>query len=441
MGMSRADVIGLGKSGMAAVKALHRRGWQVTVFDRAETPALRQAGSHLTDLGVRVHLGVDYSPRATADLVVVSPGVPWNHPGLRAARAQGSEVIGEVQLAWRWLAPCPWIAVTGTNGKTTTTALVGRIFTEAGLYAPVCGNIGYPVSELLSGPPPDWVIAELSSFQIESAQALSPRIAVWTTFSPDHLNRHGTLEAYAEIKAGLLRRSHQSILNGDDAYLHQHLQDWPEAVWTSLHEPAPVRVHAGQIVIEDEPLIEVAAVRLPGRHNLQNVLMAVAATWKAGIAPTAIAAGVRAFTGVPHRLEVVAEQQNIVFINDSKATNYDAALMGLEATEGPVVLICGGQSKQGDPEAWLRAIEERCSSVMLIGEAAGLFASWLAQRGYTPFVECGDIEHAVKLAWQAAQQAQARSVLFSPACASYDQFSNFEERGDCFRQLVHELLN
>ncbi len=438
--MSEVAVIGAGRSGQAAARALQARGWRVTIYDRGDTDALRATRSQLSLSGIDLQLAADYRPAQATDLVVVSPGVSWDHPGLVAARELGIAVTGEVGLAWELLPTCPWVGVTGTNGKTTTTALIGRIFAVAGLDAPVCGNIGRPVSELVHlKAPPDWIIAELSSFQIESALSVRPTVGVWTTFTPDHLNRHGTLEHYAAIKAGLLDRSASQVINGDDPYLLKRTADWPNLLWTSTHAPAPVYIADAQVYIEGQVVLPVAEIRLPGNHNLQNVLVAVATAYKAGIAIESIAQGVATFEGVAHRLEKVATREGVTFINDSKATNYDAAEVGLQATPLGAVLICGGQAKAGDAERWLAAIEERCAAVVLIGEASELFARWLRERDYAPVVSAQTLERAVPAAFELARTSSSGNVLLSPACASYDQFSNFEERGECFRALVKAL--
>lgn len=238
--MPTAHVIGLGRSGNAAARLLQRQGWQVTLSDRNTSAALESQKQPLVQAGIRVELGTDFAPDTAPDLVVVSPGVPWDIPPLEQARRLGIATIGEMELAWRNLQASPWVGITGTNGKTTTTALIAAIFQAAGLNAPACGNIGYAACELAlkqqqSPKPPDWVIAEISSYQIESATTLAPRIGIWTTFTPDHLNRHHTLENYYTIKAKLLNQAEIQILNGDDAYLRHHaIAQWPEACWTSV---------------------------------------------------------------------------------------------------------------------------------------------------------------------------------------------------------------
>ncbi len=374
--MQKAAVVGLGKSGFSVAKVLLAKGWSVSLWDGKDSPGLRSAIEAL-DSSVTVHLGQEFSPQESLHLVVVSPGVPWDHPGLTKARAQGIEVYGEVEFAWRTLPRCPWICVTGTNGKTTTTSLLAAIFKEAGLQAPAVGNIGTPATEIYWEDKPDLIVAELSSFQIEAAPTIEPDLAIWTTFTADHLNRHGTLEHYSQIKEGLAGRAKQVVLNGDDPYVRNLQSRWPKALLTSMKDPeAVVGIRDRWIQVQGKPILPTAEIQLPGQHNLQNILMAVAAAHLMGLDPTVIRTAIQKFAGVPHRLETVAQVQGVTFINDSKATNYDAALVALEAMEKPTILLAGGQSKAGDPTAWLSKIRDKTLGVVLFGEAAPLFSDF-----------------------------------------------------------------
>lgn len=455
--MPSAHVIGLGRSGIAAARLLHREGWQVTLSDRGHTAALEKLQQDLKQEGLCVLLNCAFDlEKLTAqslprpDLVVVSPGVPWNVPGLVAARTQGIETIGEIELAWRYLRDRPWVGITGTNGKTTTTALVAAIFQAAELKAPACGNIGYSACDLaLAAEPVDWVIAELSSYQLEATSTLAPQIGVWTTFTPDHLSRHGTIENYRDIKATLLHQSQYQVLNGDDPYLRKFgLEHWPEAWWTSINgktglpgTPAQgAYIENGWVKVQEESLFPLSAWKMPGLHNCQNLLLAVATAHLAGIEPSAIVEAVKTFPGVPHRLETILTWQGVTFINDSKATNYDAAQTGLAAVTAPVILIAGGEPKAGDDTGWLATIKAKAAAVLLIGEAVPIFAQRLREVGYSSYEIVETLERAVPRAATLAQEAKASTVLLSPACASFDQYQNFEQRGDHFRQLCQELL-
>ena len=445
----RVHVIGLGKSGVAAARLLQRNGWEVTLSDRSDSAHLKRQKQTLTQEGLTVQLGDEFTPDAAIDLVVVSPGVPWHIPPLDRARDLGIETIGEAELAWRYLADRPWVGITGTNGKTTTTALTAAIFQAAGFHAPACGNIGYAACELaLEKTLPDWVIAELSSYQIEASTRLAPHIGVWTTFTPDHLDRHKTLENYYAIKASLIDRASHIVINGDDPYLRNTAPNrWDQVHWTSLKGKAAIAplqptayIEDGWATFQGDPVVRVKALRMMGGHNRQNLLLAVAAARLAGIEPGAIAQAVADFSGVPHRLEHIGAWQGIDFINDSKATNYDAAEVGLRSVIAPTILIAGGEAKVGNDSAWLKQIQAKAAAVLLIGNAAAALAQRLDQVGYTTYEIVETMDRAVSRSTELAKQYGAKGVLLSPACASFDQYPNFEVRGDHFRQLCLEKL-
>ncbi|WP_088892759.1 UDP-N-acetylmuramoyl-L-alanine--D-glutamate ligase [Leptolyngbya ohadii] len=446
---SSAYVIGLGKSGIAAARLLKRQGWQVTLSDRGQSDALIALQQSLASEGITVALGNSLQPDpARMQRIVVSPGVPWDSPALVQARQMGIQTIGEIELAWQALSDRPWVGITGTNGKTTTTALIAAIFQAAGLNAPACGNIGYPACDLALLPDrPDWVIAELSSYQIESSASVAPQVGIWTTFTPDHLSRHKTLENYYSIKAHLLQQSQYQVFNGDDPYLRQAASQWQQAYWTSVSGKAnlpgdPDRgayIESGWAIVQGEPIVPVNALRMVGDHNQQNLLMAVLAARLAGIEKAAIETAIRIFPGVSHRLEQICTWNGIEFINDSKATNYDAAEVGLAAVDAPAILIAGGEAKAGEDQAWLDMIQRKAAFVLLIGSAASTFAARLQQINYASYEVVETMERAVTRSAELAQKLNAKVVLLSPACASFDQYANFEQRGDHFRQLCLAL--
>ena len=446
--MKTATVIGLGRSGIAAAKLLTKHGYTVTLSDSNNSPNLEIQKQQLETLGINVKLGDKFVP-TSEDLIVVSPGVPWDIAPLVKAREMGIDTIGEVELAWRYFQDIPWVAITGTNGKTTTTALVDAIFQAAGLETIGCGNIGFAACELaLLDTKPAWIIAELSSYQIESSQTLAPQIGVWTTLTPDHLARHQTVENYANIKAKLLRNSQQRILNGDDRYLYNlGKSDWQDATWTSVggkadlqgNPEAGIWIEANWVIFRGEKVLEADSLKMPGEHNLQNLLLAVGVAKLAGIENQAIAKAVANFPGVAHRLEYICTDAGVDYINDSKATNYDAADVGLSAVKAPAILIAGGAAKEGDDVAWLNTIHHKAAVVLLIGSAADRFADRLKSVGYPNFEIVETMANAVTRSRQLAQQYQAKVVLLSPACASFDQYDSFEQRGDDFRQLCKSL--
>ncbi|MGK7946469.1 MAG: UDP-N-acetylmuramoyl-L-alanine--D-glutamate ligase [Microcystaceae cyanobacterium] len=449
--MPNACILGLGRSGIAAAKLLKQNQYEVVLCDRSSSEKLQKDQKDLASQGIKVKLG--YSPTFDSedipDLIVVSPGVPWDIPSLVEARAKGITTIGEIELAWRSLKSFPWVGITGTNGKTTTTALVGAIFEKAGLNAPTCGNIGYAACELaLNQPRYDWIIAEISSYQIESSIQLSPQIGIWTTLTPDHLSRHHTLENYSKIKASLIKRSEQQILNADDPFLRQNaVEMFPEAYWTSIKgkDALPCDISRG-VYLEDnwigafgQLICPVNLFKMVGVHNQQNLLMAVGAARLAGIDKEAIIQTITSFSGVPHRLETICTVSGVQFINDSKATNYDAAEVGLASMNNPVILIAGGEGKKGDAQAWLKQIEEKAAYVLLIGEVASEFVQKLQSINYENYAIVETMDQAVQRSLALALEKEIKGVLLSPACASFDQYSSFEHRGDHFRQLCLAL--
>ncbi|MFM6024694.1 MAG: UDP-N-acetylmuramoyl-L-alanine--D-glutamate ligase, partial [Dolichospermum sp.] len=311
--MPEALIIGLGKSGVAAARLLKQEGWEVELCDSGTSPTLLKQQQELASEHITVKLKTtpEFTNSDLSKLIIVSPGVPWDIPILAQAREMGMETIGEMELAWRHLQDIPWVGITGTNGKTTTTALIAAIFQTAGLNAPACGNIGYAACEVAIQNlksqiqnRPDWIIGEISSYQIESSITLAPRIGIWTTFTPDHLARHKTLENYYHIKSKLLHNSQLQIFNGDDLYLRQlGLNHWPQAYWTSVKGREFLIGEKGfyiengwvmeKITATPQAIVEVSALRMVGEHNQQNLLMSVAAARLAGIDITAISQAVR----------------------------------------------------------------------------------------------------------------------------------------------------
>jgi UDP-N-acetylmuramoylalanine--D-glutamate ligase len=448
----KAYVIGLGRSGVAAARLLKKQGWETIISDRGTSQSLQARQSSLAEEGITVKL--EDTPTLdtlkTVDLVIVSPGVPWDIPILVRAREQNIPMYGEIELAWRSLKEIPWVGITGTNGKTTTTALCSALFEGAGFHAPACGNIGYAACELgLEETVLDWVIAEISSYQIESSQEIAPEIGIWTTFSPDHLERHYTLENYFGIKKSLLDRAQLKLINGDDPYLRSlEDQDWSNLHWTSIRGESQllgkpshgVYIEGEEVFAFGEKVLNVRDFPMVGEHNLQNLLLAVGAARLAGVEKSAIAQSILHFKGVPHRLEFICEIEGVPFINDSKATNYEAAGVGLSSVSPPVILIAGGQGKTGNDQHWFNLIEEKAHTVLLIGETASKFAQRLEEMNYYSYQIVETMERAVTTAVAMVKRQQGSVVLLSPACASFDQYENFEQRGDHFRSLCLDYL-
>ncbi len=430
-------VVGLARSGVAAALALHARGLEVIGSDAGgeDRPALAQAAGRLRDAGVEVRLdasGVDLAARART--LIKSPGVPQDAPAIRAARARGAVVIGELELAWR-LIPNDFIAVTGTNGKTTTTEWVGHVHREAGLPVAVAGNVGTAASSLAGELAGDvTVVCEASSFQLEDTVAFSPEVAVLLNLSADHLDRHGTYEEYVSAKLRIFFNQGNYDVAVAPAALG--VEDLGGCARRVLFGPGPgpeLSERADYLWWGEEPIVRVDEIGLPGAHNLQNAMATAAACLARGIAADAVAAGLRTFAGVRHRLEAVAANDGVTWVNDSKATNVASTIVALRAFEAPIHLIAGGRGKHQDFSPLAPLVAERCRAVYLIGEAAAELADALAPAG-VPLHQAGDLEHAVGLARGAAVAGEV--VLLSPACASYDQYPDFEARGDHFRALV-----
>jgi UDP-N-acetylmuramoylalanine--D-glutamate ligase len=380
------------------------------------------------------------------ELTIVSPGFPpYNY-----LVENSKNKISDYDLFLKENMFTIWIS--GTNGKTTTTALIEAIFQQAGVNGVACGNIGYAACELALESKQKklaWIIAEVSSYQIESSFQLAPEIGVWTTFTPDHLNRHKNLANYYEIKARLLKRCQHQIFNGDDSFLRNLglNNQWEDAYWTSVSGPQNligeaskgVYILDGWITAFGELIAPISLFKMAGKHNLQNLLMAIGAARLAGIEKGAIAEAISIFPGVPHRLELICSVRGVDYINDSKATNYEAAQVGLNSVDSPVILIAGGESKEGDEKPWIDKIKSKCAMVLLIGEAASLFADRLEKSGYQNYLIVETMDNAVIKAQELASKSKAKVVLLSPACASFDQYRSFEHRGDHFRELCLNL--
>jgi UDP-N-acetylmuramoylalanine--D-glutamate ligase len=403
-------VVGLARSGVAALEVLRARGVQARGVDRSrgdDTPAALE----------HVHA------------VVKSPGVPAEAPVVAAARERGLPVLGEVELAWR-LIPNEFIAVTGTNGKTTTTELIGHIHREAGRPVAVAGNVGTALSSLVGKLPADaTVVCEVSSFQLEDAVEFAPEGAVLLNLAPDHLDRHGTFEAYTQAKLRVF--AHQGNDDVAVAPLGLGVEDLggcARRVCFGDGPQAELSDRAGQLWWADEPLLGVEEIGLRGLHNRRNAMAAAAICLARGLEPDAVRAALRSFAGVEHRLEEVASLDGVLFVNDSKATNVASTLVALESFDTPIRLILGGQGK-GEDYAPLRApAAERCAGVYLIGEEAERLAAVVGGE------RCGTLERAVDAAASAARTGEI--VLLSPACASFDQFEDYEARGRAFKELV-----
>ncbi len=439
-------VVGLARSGAAAARLAAREGARVTVTDRQPASGLAEALAPLEGLSISLSLGGhDDRDFTSADLVVVSPGVPLTLPGIAAARRAGVPVVGEVELAYRLLGDVPVVAITGTNGKSTTTALTGRLFQED-RSAFVGGNLGTPLSELLlSGTRFDVAVIELSSFQLEGIERFRPRVGAILNVTPDHLDRYPGMAEYTAAKARLFANQQPgdvAVANErDPAALAAARATRGDVVTFGFGPRAPMAVRDdGEVVRWTGPTGEPERYRirsraLRGRHNRENAMAAVACARMMGVPGPAVQRGLDGFPGLPHRLELVSDRGGVEWVNDSKATNVDSTVVGLSAfpaTAPSVILLLGGRGKKA-PYAPLRPLfPGRVKALLTLGEDAPAVERELGD--LAPTESCGDLATAVARA--AALAVPGDVVLLSPACASYDQFRSYEERGETFRRLA-----
>jgi UDP-N-acetylmuramoylalanine--D-glutamate ligase len=435
-------VVGLGRSGMAAVELLCREGVCPTATDVKPPEEMPEIVARLEQLGVRygvqgreIFLG--------KDLIVLSPGVPADLGELAAVRERAAKVIGELELASKFLQGSI-IGITGSNGKTTTTALTGHILEHAGLPVQVGGNIGNPPTNMVSDSRDGkWNVLELSSFQLETIQQFRAPIAAVLNITPDHLDRHHTMEQYIAAKHRLLetqRSGDAVILNANDEQCRNMAGAAKgRVVWFSstgsVDEGASIQ---GDVIVYDgEVLMPLADIPLRGLHNAENVMAAAAAAHLAGVPLNAIAEAVRKFPGVEHRLEFVRTLDGVDYFNDSKATNVDATLKALDAFSGGLWVILGGRDKGSDYSVLRQPLASKAHAALLVGAASSKIADHLG--GAVEVVDCETIDGAVAVARRRAQPGD--TVLLAPACASFDQFSSYEHRGRRFKQLLNELAS
>lgn len=445
-----AVVIGTKRSGKAAAELLVKQGARVRVldaqdvspedraeFDRIGVPVLRQTAENLDEEG------------RTPDLIVLSPAAPFDLPMMVAARAHGIPVIGEVELASYFLRGRA-IGITGSNGKTTTTALAGHLLTECGIDCQVGGNIGTAVTSLIASSKDErWNVLELSSFQLETIAQFRCEIAACLNVTPDHLDRHHTFEKYAEAKGRLFetqRAGDAGVLNFDDRTCREYAERTAAGVnWFSSSREVPrgIYLRGAEIVFEGKPVLKRSQIRLRGLHNVENVMAAWLIAGLAGAPPEAIAAAVETFPGVEHRIEFVRQVAGVDYFNDSKATNVDATLKAVDAFDGRLWMILGGKDKGSDYLPLREPLMRKARGVLLIGApppysyaGAPLIREALADA--VPLTDCGTLAGAVAYAREHA--AAGDTVLLAPACASFDQFQSYEERGSVFKQLVKDLF-
>ncbi len=441
----RVLVVGLARTGIATALFCAARGAHVTATEGRAEGEVAEAAAKLRDAGCALELGGHRAETfLSQDLIVPSPGVPADHPFLAVARDANIQVWSEIELAWHFLRG-RLIAITGSNGKTTTTSLVGHILETAGVPTIIAGNIGTPlISRVMETSGQTVTVLEVSSFQLELIDKFRPDISLLLNLTPDHLDRHASLEAYARAKARIFENQVEAdaaILNADDPGAAQFAPSKPRIFWFSRSK----RVASGIFLRDDQILLrrdgsETVLLRrgeigLRGDHNVENVMAAAGAAFLAGVPPQKIAAGVRSFAGVEHRLEFVAQIRGVSFYNDSKATNVDATLKALDAFTGGLLVILGGKDKGGDFTLLREPLRRKAKFAFLIGAAAEKIRGHVS--GAVPSESVETIENAVRRAFQAAEPGD--TVLLAPACASFDQFHNYEHRGRVFKQRVRQL--
>jgi UDP-N-acetylmuramoylalanine--D-glutamate ligase len=442
----RVLVVGLARTGVATAWFCAARGAVVTATESRHEAEIGASVAQLRTAGIILELGGHQEATfLKQDLIVPSPGVPADSPLLVAARAAGVTIWSEIELAYRFLQG-KMIGITGSNGKTTTTSLVEHILRTAAFPTILAGNIGTPLISCVKDMTQTTVtVVELSSFQLEMTETFRPDISVFLNLTPDHLDRHGSMDSYAAAKARIFHSQTEqdaAVLNADDVAILPYAPKRPRVHWFSRKQSVKqgASVRGEEIVFRsgsgpDEMVMNRADVPLPGAHNLENVLAAVAATRLAGARPGAIAQGVKSFAGVEHRLEFVAEIKGVRYYNDSKATNVDATLKALDAFAGRILIILGGKDKGSDYTVLQQPLREKAVLALLIGAAAGKIERQIA--GSVAIDRAGTLTNAVERASQTARPGDI--VLLAPACASFDQFQNYEQRGQVFKDLVRRL--
>ncbi len=445
---TRILVVGLARTGLAAARFLHRRGARVRATDSAAAEALGPAAAELRAMGVDLELGGHRTESfESAELIVVSPGVPLTIAPLAAARRRGVPVIAEVELASRFIRE-PIVAVSGTNGKTTVTELIGRMLLASGRRVFVGGNIGRPlIGYVDEGAPAEVVVAEISSFQLDAVEGFRPAVGALLNITADHLNRYADMAAYARSKMRLFENqtaADLAVLNGGDPLIRGRAAALRARTLFYNHpDPAAAGARIEGTTLQlcppgREPVsLELASYRLPGPHNAENACAAALAALAAGATPEGIQAALNAFAGLPHRLEPVGSLAGVAFVNDSKATNVDAVRRALESFATPVILIMGGLDKGGHFGLLADPVRSRVKALVLIGAAAPAIRAALG--GLVPTVPAADMAAAVRAA--AERAAAGDVVLLAPGCASFDMYTDYEARGEDFRRRVRALIS
>ncbi len=452
-------VLGLGSSGISAAKLLKSEGKNVLILENNSNKKLIDISKKLKSEGINViildeplHIN-NFTPWIKRiNSIIVSPGIDWKHVTLEELRKKNINIKGEVELAWQRLSHIPSIGITGTNGKTTVTNMLNHVLKLNDLNTEMGGNCGQALSKIaLKSIQTDyqelnWLVLELSSYQIEGSPKVEPTIGIWTTFTPDHLERHNDMESYFEIKRSLLEKSSIRIYNSDDKNLCIKRKELPKGIWVGTKNQSSYSYHPkfwvdekGYIFEDQKQLFHTSILKIPGNHNLQNLLLVTAAAREIGLDQSSIATSINSFKGIPHRLEDLGRINNLDFYNDSKATNFDSSLIALKSITTPIILLAGGIQKEGDYLPWIKQIKQSTNGIVLFGLSAKKLHKVLLESSYKgEVIVKKNLQEATTASIDLANKTTSKSILLSPACASFDQYQNYEERGDHFKELVKQ---
>lgn len=441
-------ILGLGISGVSTVKALNKLGAKIIISDLKEEEELQENISQIENLNIDFYLGTNDVPLNHIDLIVKSPGIPPNLDIIKKAKAKGIEVLTDLELAYRISPNSNFIAITGTNGKTTTTTLVGQFFNKAGFTTHVAGNIGVGILwDVVNSSKEDVFVVEASSFQLENTVEFNPKISLILNITPDHLNWHNTLDNYIKAKKKIFLNQAEdeyTILNYDDPLL-KGMKDEIKAnlTWFSVDNKLSkgIYIENGYVVIDDgdkaEKVIRTNEIKILGKHNLENVLASVAIGWIMGLDINVMKKVLRTFPGVEHRIEYVDIIDGIKFYNDSKGTNPEASIKAIEAVESPIILIAGGHDKGSEFDNFILSFKGKVKSIVLLGETREKIKDTALKYGFNNVYIVDNMEEAVIKSYGLAESGD--NILLSPACASWDMYNSFEMRGNDFKKAVYDL--
>lgn len=441
-------IIGLGISGVSTVKALNKLGSNIYILDRKKEEELRSFLYEIRDIDVELHLGTNDFTLENIDLIVKSPGVPLHLDIFKKAKEMGVEFITDIELAYRLRPNTRFIAITGTNGKTTTTSLIGEYFNKGGLLAYVVGNIGIGLLwDLMNSKDDDIFLVETSSFQLESTKEFKPYISLILNLAPDHLDWHGGFENYVKAKKKIFKNQTKDdflILNYDDVHLRKIDREAnSNIIWFSLDKKLTkgVYIEDNYVVINDghktTKVIDINNIMLPGQHNLENVLASICIAWIMNIDLKIVRQVLENFPGVEHRIEYVDSIKGIKFYNDSKGTNIDASMRAIEAIEKPIILIAGGMDKGSDFDELIKSFNNKVKALVLLGETKEKIKATAIKHGFNKVYLVENMDEAVKTSFKLGTKGD--NILLSPACASWDMYPSFETRGEDFKASVKKI--